>query len=86
MLVSFLIHEDITRRIFVQILIRTMLHAHVIEFETNLEGALQYAAVGNVLQFGVHHRVALAWFAMLKVDTSPNTTIHSDACSNLDFL
>jgi hypothetical protein len=63
-----------------------VLHAHVVELETYLEGTLQHTAVGHILELGIHHGVALARLTVLKVNTLPDTTIHADAGSDFDFL
>ena len=86
LLESLLVHEDITCRIFVEILIRAVLHAHVIQLEAYLECTFEHTAVSNILQFSVHYGVTFSGFTVLKVNTSPNTAIHTDASSNFNFL
>ena len=86
LLESLLIHEDVASRILIKILVRTMLYAHIIKFEANLESTLQHAAVSHVLQLGVHDSVTLSWLTMLEVNALPNAAVHADACSDLNFL
>ena len=68
LLESLLVHEDVASRILIEILVRTMLYAHIIEFEADLESTLQHAAVSHVLQLGVHDSVAFSWLTMLEVN------------------
>ena len=63
-----------------------MLNANVVKFEAYLKSTLKYAAVGNVLQLGIHYSVAFSRLTVLKVNTLPNATIHADASSDFDFL
>jgi len=81
-----LVHEDAARAVLVEILIRTMLHAHVVELEAYLECTVQHTAVGYILQLGVHDSVALTGFTMLKPNALPDTAVHTDAGTLLDFL
>ena len=86
LLKGFLIHENAPCAVLIQILIGTVLDADVVKFEANLERALQHAAVGNVLKLGVHNGVALAWLAVLEVDTLPDATVHTDTSSDFYVL
>ena len=86
LLESLLIHEDVTSWILIKVLIRTTLNTNILKLETNLEGTLKHTAVSNILQLCDHNGVTLAWLTVLEVDASPNFTIKTNTCSNLDFL
>ena len=86
LLESLLIHEDTACGILIKILVRTTLHANILELETNLECTLKHTAVSNILQLGYHYCVTLTRLSVLEVDASPNLAIHADASTDFDFL
>lgn len=63
-----------------------MFNANVFKFFTDIETALQCAAVNYALQLNTHDSVTFTRFHMLEINAKIKFTIHSDAASDLNVL
>ena len=86
LLEGLLVHEDTARLVLIQILVGATLDDDVLQFLTDIEAALQYATVADVLQLDDHDGVTLTRLAMLEVDANPNATVHTNGGAFFNVL
>jgi len=63
-----LIHEVVTHLILIDILIRTTLDAHVVDFDTGVERLLDNETGHDILEFGANESRTLAWLHVKELD------------------
>jgi hypothetical protein len=86
LLESLLVHKDVILTLFVEVLVWTALNANILEFLTNVETALQYAAINYIFELNTHNGVTLTWLNMQEVDYKIQTAIHADTYAILNVL
>ena len=86
LLKSLLVHEDIILTLFVEVLIWTALYAYILEFLTDVETALQNAAIYYIFELNTHDGVTFTWLNVQEVDYEIQTAIHADANTVLNVL
>ena len=86
MVVGLGIHEDVVLAFLVEVLVGTVLNAHVFELHANVETLFKHIAAQHVFQFDTHDSVALARLNVLEVNAEINLSIQTDGASNLYIL
>ena len=86
LLKSLLVHKDIVLTLFVEVLIWTALYAYILEFLTDVETALQNAAIYYIFELNTHDGVTFTWLNVQEVDYEIQTAIHADANTVLNVL
>lgn len=80
------VHEDIVVAIGVEVLERAALDSHVLKLLADVEAALEYAAVDNVLELGAHKGVAFAGLHVKEFYTEVEAAVHAYAGAVFDVL
>ena len=86
LLESLVVHEDVVLALFVQELIRTALYADIFQFLTDVEAALQYAAIHYIFEFNTHNCVTLTRFNVKELNYEIQTAIHADTYAVFNVL
>ena len=86
LLEGLLVHEDTSGLVLVEILIGATFDDDVFQFLTDIEAALQYAAVADVLYLDDHNGVTLAWLTVLEIDAHPDATVHANGGAFFNVL
>ena len=86
LLEGFLVHENIVSPILIKKLIGATLYANILQFKSYLKRTVKYTARRYIFQLGAHNSISLARFNVLKVDTSENLVVKTNARPDFDFL
>ena len=86
LLEALVVHEDVVGTLFVKELIRAALYANILQLLSDIEAALQYAAIYYIFEFNTHNRVSFTRFYVQELDYEIQTAVHADTYAVFDVL
>lgn len=86
LLEGLVIHEDIILTFLIEELVRATLHAYILEFLTDIESALEHAAIHYIFEFNTHDGVTFSRLHMQELNYEIQTAVHADAYAVFNVL